>query len=166
MNGFSDLIEFSIALAGFTSIVVVFAHKDEKWKPFDKFRITNALMGSLGAAFMAAIPNGLAYLQLTEQQIWKTEGFVIALYLLVFLFSVLRRRATELSDNDRQQIPHKIINMIIFINFTFSAILFTSLLGLHSLEIKALCYFGIIFLLLSSVFAFIRIIFYRPIDNK
>lgn len=165
MDSFANLIEFSIALAGFTSIVVVFAHKDEKWKRFDKFRITNALMGSIGAAFLAAIPGGLLLFNLSEQQIWQIEGIAVASYLLIFLFSVLRRRSRELTTKDREQIPRKAISIIFTVNFTYLALMLTSLFGLIAIEIKALSYFGIILLLTGSVFAFVRMIFYRPIDT-
>lgn len=166
MDSFSNLIEFSIALAGFTSIVVVFAHKDEKWKRFDRFRITNALMGSIGASFLASIPGGLNLLNLEETTMWKIEGAIVAAYLVIFLFSVLRRRSKELTFKDREQIPRRAIAMILGVNFTYVGLLLLSLFDLIAIEIQALSYFGILLLLLSSVFAFVRMIFYRPIDEK
>lgn len=165
MDSFANLIEFSIALAGFTSVVVVFAHKDEKWNRFDTFRITNALMGSLGAAFLATIPGGLILLNLSEQKVWQIEGVAVAFYLSIFLFSVLWRRSKGLTLKDREQIPGMTVTIIFLINILCIALILLSLFGLIPIEIQALSYFGIVFLLLGSVFAFVRMIFYRPVTN-
>ena len=166
MDSFANLIEFSIALAGFTSVVVVFAHKDEKWNRFDEFRITNALMGSLGAAFLATIPGGLILLNLSEQKVWQIEGVAVAFYLSIFLFSVLWRRSKRLTLKDRKQIPGRMVAMIILINILLIILLLLSLFGLIAIEIEALSYFGIVMLLLGSVFAVVRMIFYRPVDTN
>ena len=166
MEGFSNLIEFAIALAGFTSIVVVFAHKDEKWKPLDKFRITNALMGSVGAAFLAATPYGLLYVGLSDQLIWQVEGLLVGSYILLLLISVLTRRNKNLPKDVRQQLPRKLVATIIILGLIYALLIFTSLIGVVGWSIKGLGYFGIIYLLLISMFAFFRLLFYRPIDDQ
>lgn len=115
---------------------------------------------------LAALPGGLILLDLSEQKMWQIEGIAAASYLLIFLFSVLMRRSRELTIEDREQIPRKAITMIFIIYFTHIALMILSLFGLISLEVKALSYFGIILLLLGSVFAFVRMIFYRPVDTN
>ncbi len=164
MEGFSDLIELSIALAGFTSIVVVFAHKDEKWNPLDKFRITNALMTSLGSTFLAALPAGLLYIGVTENQIWRIECLVVSSYFFVFLTSIVIRRK-NLAKKYRDQLPHRTIWTILTINYLFTLFMFSAFFGWISIELKALSYFGIVIMLLLTVFAFSRLLFFRPIDS-
>ena len=58
-GAFQSLAEFGIALAGFTSVVVVFSRRDGEFHPADRFRILTALVPSLGAAFLALVPVGL-----------------------------------------------------------------------------------------------------------
>ena len=148
MDGFSNLIEFSIALAGFTSIVVAFAHKDEKWNAFDKFRITNALMCSVGAAFLSALPYGFFYFGLDEISIWKMEALSVGAYLLFFIMSTLIRRKNTLSPEQQSQLPKKMVGLLIAMALVLTIIIFSSAFDLLSWPSKALSYFGIIYLCL------------------
>lgn len=162
MEGFLELVEFSIALAGFTGIVVIFTHQNQKWEALDKFRVINALMSSNGAAFLASIPIGLNYLKLSERMIWEIEALVIMGYLILIFSSIFFRIRKRLTQAQRKQLPKNPIILLTVFGVIIAFFLTTSLSGLIDFELKGLNYFSILFLLLLSVFAFARIIFYRP----
>ena len=162
MEGFLTLTEFAVALAGFTSIVVVFVHKDHAWDIFDKFRIVNALWSSLGAAFLASIPHVLQYLDLSEDRIWSIEAVLIGSYIVFILVAVAIRRKTMLTPEHEKKVPQKIVNGIFVIGACFVVLLALCVVGSLAISLKGLCYFGLIYLLGIAVFAFSRIIFYRP----
>lgn len=162
MDGFLELVEFAIALAGFTSVVVVFAQKERVWQAFDKFRIGNALMASLGAAFLAAVPIGLEYLALEEQIIWETEALLVAFYFLFLVSAVIFRSKKMLTHHERAQMPRIVVGLILLFSLGFSVTLLFGVAGMHELPLKGLSYFGIVYMILVSVFAFTRMIFYKP----
>ena len=146
MDGFSNLMEFSMALAGFTSVVVVFVHKDQNWNEFDKFRVVNALSASLGAGFLSAVPTGLYYLGLEETTIWKVHMSVVCFYIIALLIAVAIRRKVNLSDEERAQLPKKMVGILYLIAIILIILSVLSLFNILSLELKALNYFNIVFL--------------------
>ena len=162
MEGFLTLTEFSIALAGFTSIVVVFVHKDQEWDNFDKFRIVNALWSSIGAAFLAAIPLGLQYLGLDDNLIWRIETVLIGSYIIFILVAVAIRRKSMLTAENEKKVPQKVIKGIFIIGGLFVHTQILCLVEILHINLKGLSYFSLIYLLGIAVFAFSRIIFYRP----
>lgn len=162
MEAYLSLAEFSISLAGFTGVIVVFVQKDQKWLELDKFRVINALLASLGASFLSLIPYGLSYLDYNNPKIFQIHSFCIAMYLLLVIASVLWRRNKNLTDLERSQLPKKMVRILILIGILLITVHFTIQVGLIQLSLNGLNYFSIVYLLLLSTFAFSRIIFYRP----
>jgi hypothetical protein len=76
-GAFQSLAEFGIALAGFTSIVVVFSRRDGEFHEADRFRIRAALVPSLGAAFLALAPVGLELTGLSPSTVWRVSSLVL-----------------------------------------------------------------------------------------
>jgi hypothetical protein len=76
-SAFQSLAEFGIALAGFTSVVVVFSRRDGQFHPADRFRILTALVPSLGAAFLALVPVGLDLMGLSPSAVWRVSSLVL-----------------------------------------------------------------------------------------
>ena len=162
MEGFLTLTEFPIALAGFTGIVVVFVHQNKEWDTFDKFRIGNALWSSIGAAFLASIPTGLFYLEIEEPTVWFTEALIIGVYIVFILVAVTIRRKTMLTPEQDKKLPQKYVMSIFAAGILIVMLILLSLMGMLSIPLKGLAYFSLIYLLIIAVFAFSRIIFYRP----
>lgn len=165
MDAYLSLAEFSISLAGFTSVVVVFVHKDEAWLEFDKFRVINALLASLGASFLSLIPWGLMYLNFREKEVFPIHSIIITAYIAMFIASVLYRSRKILSAEDRAQLPKVLVRTLILLGVFLIILHLSKLIGLISLALNGLNYFSIIYLLVVSTFAFSRIIFYRPKDK-
>jgi hypothetical protein len=76
-GAFQSLAEFGIALAGFTSIIVVFSRRDGQFHPADRFRILSALVPSLGASFLALVPVGLDLTGLSPSAVWRVSSLVL-----------------------------------------------------------------------------------------
>jgi hypothetical protein len=76
-GAFQSLAEFGIALAGFTSIVIIFGRRDGALHPADRFRILIALVPSLGAAFLALVPVGLDLTGLPPSSVWRLSSLVL-----------------------------------------------------------------------------------------
>lgn len=80
-GAFQSLAEFGIALAGFTSIVIVFGRRDGDFHPADRFRVFTALVLSLGAAFLALFPVGLDLVGLSAPMVWRVSSVVLVAYI-------------------------------------------------------------------------------------
>jgi hypothetical protein len=76
-GAFQSLAEFGIALAGFTSIVIVFGRRDGELHPADRFRILVALLPSLGGAFLALVPVGLDLAGLPPSAVWRASSLML-----------------------------------------------------------------------------------------
>jgi hypothetical protein len=76
-GAFQSLAEFGIALAGFTSVIVVFSRRDGEFHPADRFRIRVALVTSLGAAFLALVPVGLELTGLSPSAVWRVSSLLL-----------------------------------------------------------------------------------------
>jgi hypothetical protein len=53
------LAQFSLALAGFTGVVIAFGWRDDEWHAADAFRTWRALVTSLACAFLSLVPIAL-----------------------------------------------------------------------------------------------------------
>jgi hypothetical protein len=162
MEAFLTLTEFSISLAGFTGIVVVFVQQRMEWEAFDKFRVVNALITSIGSAFLSAFPHGLLYLNVPELLLWKIHSIVIIFYYLIAFSSIYYRMTYKLPDEAKKELPLLPLRILALFCLSFLTVSLLACLDLVDLEIKGLNYFMILFLLAVSVFAFSRTIFFRP----
>jgi hypothetical protein len=97
-SAFQSLAEFGIALAGFTSIVVVFGRGDGQLHSLDRFRIRSALVPSLGASFLALVPVGLELTGLSDVAVWRVSSAVLAVAVAVdstLNYGRMRQLSTE-----------------------------------------------------------------------
>jgi len=158
MEVFLTLADFSIALAGFTSVVIVFVQQGERWRDVDAFRIRNALFLSIASAFLSFFPFLFQLLHFSEKNIWANCSYLFIM--AVFTFWVIQiNRYKKLSIEDKELIPMKVIIMV-------STVLFTAII-LQIVNVLIYCEPGlymlsILLLLFLSFFAFVRSIFYRP----
>ena len=70
MESFSSLMEFAVALAGFSGITMVVQARDAVVNDVQTFRNANLIAFALAAAFGSLIPEACAHLGATESQIW------------------------------------------------------------------------------------------------
>jgi len=76
-GAFQSLAELAIALAGFTSVVVVFGRRGGDFHPADRFRILSALVPSLSAALLALVPVGLDLAGLSASTVWRASSLML-----------------------------------------------------------------------------------------
>ena len=71
MDSFSSLMEFAVAIAGFSGITMAVQARNAVVNELQAFRNTNLISFSLFAAFGSAIPQACAHLGATGSQLWS-----------------------------------------------------------------------------------------------
>ncbi len=71
MDSFSSLMEFAVAIAGFSGITMAVQARNAVVNELQSFRNTNLISFSLSAAFASAIPEACAHLGATGSQLWS-----------------------------------------------------------------------------------------------
>jgi hypothetical protein len=86
------LAEIAVALAGFSSIVVVFGGRAEgRWSEADLARLSVLVGGSLAVLFFALLPTAIRLLRGGEPMAWAGSSALFATYLIVYNVWVSRR---------------------------------------------------------------------------
>ncbi len=157
----TSIVEFAIALAGFSGIVVALGKQPGRWAPADRIRVLNVLVFAFGAGFMAYLPMGLAHAGLDGSLLWRvSSGGFLCFLVLTFVFITIRMR--RLPD-DVRIILHPIVAGL-FITFIVVAALaqLLNILGLGFQPQFASYFLGLVLLLLIGAIQFARILFARP----
>lgn len=83
MENLPVLAEISIALAGFSSVIVIFRRTgaDGAWKPEDVFRLRIMLQYGLAAAGFAILPEVGLGMGMPLELLWPTMSGLLAIYL-------------------------------------------------------------------------------------
>jgi hypothetical protein len=155
------LAEFGIALAGFTSIVVVFGHRDGRFHPVDRFRILSALVPSLGASFLALVPVGLELAGLSHTAVWRVSSVVLV---------VAVASDTLLSESRKRRLPaHATALLSTSLTQFFRLLRFLPLLagvlnatGVLFAPQPGAYFFAVLCPLLLGAVVFVRMVFVRP----
>ncbi len=94
------IAELAVALAGFSGVVVAFAHQG-KLTTLDRWRFAGLLLLSMGAAVIAFVPSLLHFLGLTGPALWRGSSvayLVVAVLFLTLFTPRLRRISQGLAD--------------------------------------------------------------------
>jgi hypothetical protein len=83
-DAFLALAQFSLALAGFTGVVIAFGWRDDEWHAADAFRTWRALVTSLACAFLSLVPIGLELLGVQGAAVWRWSSAAFSAYALVW----------------------------------------------------------------------------------
>jgi len=160
-GAFQSLAEFAIALAGFTSVVVVFSRRDGEFHPADRFRIRIALVASLGAAFLALVPVGLELTDLSPSAVWRASSLVLVAAVAwdsIHADARLRR----LSPEARAVLSSQLSTFLRLLRlFAFVAGLLNAT-GLLFAPQPSAYFFAVLCALLYGAIAFVRMVFVRP----
>jgi NO-binding membrane sensor protein with MHYT domain len=161
---FEALAEFGVALAGFTGVVVVFGRQGELLL-VDRFRVLNALVFSLGGAFLALLPLGLQLTELAPESLWRLSSAVLALVVGIQI-AVTVTNARHLSPDDREVFRP-------FVAYALLGVFVVSLVlgGLNATGLwfrpQASAHFGaVLCLLFAAAVIFVRIVFIRPASES
>ncbi len=159
---FLTLAEFSIALAGFTSIVVVFTKHEDGFSGIDRFRIQNALWASLGPALIAFSPFVFDLFGSSGTALWRACSAVFTVYLVAY-FLVGRSTLSALSEADRSVLGGRRSEFIVgsgtLVNLVLQPL---NVVGLLYPPQPGVFLIGLLLVLLQSITIFVRIVFIRP----
>lgn len=78
------LAELAIGLAGFSGVVVAFAHQGEL-TPLDRWRFAGLLSLSMGAAVAAFVPSIFHHLGFTGPSLWRASSAVFLVFALPYV---------------------------------------------------------------------------------
>ena len=96
------LMEFGVGLAGFAGVAFAVIHRG-RLAAVERFRVTNILLFSLGAAFFAFVPVVLDETGQSADHTWRlTSALLVVFYLILRVSGPRRMRA--FSDEDRSRI--------------------------------------------------------------
>ena len=165
ITALSIIIEFSVGLAGFSGIVIIFASSPAGWNAADKYRISNLLCCSLSAGLVAFIPIGLLHSSLDPQIVWSISSLILGCASVVVLVIVLGRKR-QLSTEEAS-----VLNPYLGVIFTGGIVLstpiqFANALGLLAGNRFLYLYFGLVWLLVVAGVQFYRIVFFRRIAKN
>ncbi|MBT5030828.1 MAG: hypothetical protein HOM55_00875 [Proteobacteria bacterium] len=165
ITALSIIIEFSVGLAGFSGIVIIFASSPAGWNAADKYRISNLLCCSFSAGLVAFVPIGLLHSNLDPQQVWRVSSAVLGCASTLTLVIILGRKR-HLSAEEAS-----VLNPYLVVLFTggiiaSTLIQFINTLGLLPGNQFLYLYFGMVWLLVVAGVQFYRIVFYRRITKN
>jgi hypothetical protein len=160
----SILIEFSVGLAGFSGIVIIFAATPAGWNEADKYRISNLLCCSLCAGLIGFIPIGLLHSTLDPQVVWGVSSIFLGCGCILVLTIILGRKSQMPEDQK------KVLNPFLVVTLTGGIILnvpiqFANALNLLPGNRFIYLYFGLVWLLIVAGIQFYRVIFYRRMTD-
>jgi hypothetical protein len=85
------LVEISIALAGFSAIVVLFKRSDAgKWLPADADRFNGMLIHAMAAAFFCFLPSLISVFSTDEKVIWSVASGILGVQIAMHSLLIWR----------------------------------------------------------------------------
>jgi hypothetical protein len=160
-GAYQSLAEFSIALAGFVGLVVVFRRREDRFHPADDFRIFIALVPSLAGAFLALLPVALDLLVLEPSTTWTLSSVTYAAVVLFFLV-VIAIRISRLPPDARVVLSRPLTVFFYALLGSSVAANFLNALSFFGTPSSGVYFLGIMAILVNSATVFARIVFIRP----
>ena len=103
LEPFSNLMEFAVAIAGFSGISIAIQSRDAQVDTIREFRNRNLITWSLCAAFGSTLPEGVVYLGAEGPQVWTWSSYLYAVLLVLALFVPYSGR-TRLTPDERARL--------------------------------------------------------------
>jgi hypothetical protein len=151
------IAELSIALAGFSGVVVAFTHQGVL-NSIDRWRFAALLSLSMGAAVVAFVPSILELFGYTGAALWRGSSVAFLVFAMVFLFVFvprLNRAALELDSHAPRAwvIPNLGLTILTYVSQLSNALGWPHspgpallILGLLSWLVSASMFFGLLVL--------------------
>ncbi len=144
------IAELAIALAGFSGVVVAFAHQG-RLTAIDRWRFAGLLTLSMGAALVAFVPSLLHFLGLAGSALWRGSSVAFIVVAVLFLTLVAVGRSSQPLDTDTPRL-FLVINIGITILTYVSQL--SNALGWPWSPGPALLVFGLLMWLVSASMVF------------
>jgi hypothetical protein len=157
MDSFSSLMEFAVAIAGFSGITMAVLARSAVVHEAQAFRNSMLIAFALSAAFSSAMPAGCAHLGATGSQIWSWSSVSFALVcgaLIVAPFAV----RSSLSSESRSQLSRTI--WIVSVGGTLLVLIsqVVNAAGILGKAGSAPLYLGILWLILLAALMYARML--------
>jgi hypothetical protein len=161
------MAEISIAVAGFSGIIVVLGERMDRLHAIDRLRVWWLLSFSAGGVVLGILPSVLGSASLNEGLIWRTWS---ALYLLLGILwvAVCLPMVRAMDHAERRELIGATFPIRVF-NAAIQPLAVANIIlqGLNALGVVAggaqwACLAGLLFLVLASVITLVALIFFRP----
>ncbi len=156
-----DIIEFSIGLAGFSGIVAVYAGRDGRWSPVDRFRSANLISAALIPGFVAFITLGLGIVVDEPAMLWRMASALLGIAVGVTMVPPFTGRRL-LPASERRLINPYVFVLLVGGSLLNALVQLVNAAGVVAPPAFAVLYFGLVWQLGVGAIQFARIIFVRP----
>jgi hypothetical protein len=157
-----SIIGFSIGLAGFSGVIIVFANHRRK-SPVEKYRIINLLLASFIPGFTGFAAMAISQYVADVGSRWQMSCLILALCYLTFLLVMVVGRY-RLSIEQQAFIHTRLWLLIVTIIAAAGLALFMAAYGVFEQHTFGIFYLGSIFLLLIGVIQFVIAVLADPAE--
>jgi hypothetical protein len=158
------LAEIAVAIAGFSSIVVVFGGRSEgRWSRADRARLSLLVGGSLAVLFFALFPSAIRFLHGGESITWGASSGLFATFLIAYNVWANRRMRGLFAFEPGALNPYVAISMLLLLAVAL-VLQVLNLVGPFHLE-SGPYVVGLVLLLMVSATQFVRLVF-TSIDSS
>ncbi len=152
------LAEIFVAFAGFTGIVAALGHRSEgKWRPVDVIRFRALLEASLAGLVLSVTPFGFHYFGTPEAITWAFGSALLAVYVISFLFRIIRKQKTLRAAEDPDFVPGVRL-IVVFLSVPVVAIQLLNAIGAGLQHTFSGFFVGLIYLLLLCCVMFVLLL--------
>ncbi len=160
-DSFGTIMEFSVALAGFSAVAIALSHEPGALAPLDRFRALNLLSCALGAAFGASfVLIGDAF-GASGPALWRATSAGLLLIVIVCT-AIPLLLARQMSPADRRQLSRVLWVLSIGGNLILSGVQLSNLAGLFGPASPGPIMASLVWLLFFSALLFVRMLVNRP----
>ncbi|MCP5131850.1 MAG: hypothetical protein H6985_19965 [Pseudomonadales bacterium] len=136
-------------------MIAVFAGRSPDRTPLELFRLRNLLLGASIPAFMAFVSLGLVSLLSDELMAWRLSCAIAVFFYIVFISVILLGRA-NLPTGQRAMIQQPILYAALILLVVLIMAHIVAATQIVRVDAFAVFYFGLISILLLSIYQFIR----------
>jgi len=163
-NSFGTIMEFAVALAGFSAVAIALSHDPGSMAPLDRFRALNLLTNSLGAGFGASFVLIGAAFGARDALLWQFTSAGVSLVAITCAVVPLVLRA-RLSLADKGRLSRVLWVLAIGGNPLLFAIQLANILGLFGSPNPGPIMASLVWLLFFSALLFVRMLVNRPVST-
>ena len=148
------IIEFSIGLAGFASVIAVFSQRSDVTLELDKWRLLNLVMSTIGPAFLSFTALGLVSWLGEVTRVWQVSSGLLACYVSIIVIVAATGRS-RLPTAQRELVNNRVFPFGVgFLLITG----FVQVLSAATIVVPAFewFYLGLISILLLGVYVFVQ----------
>lgn len=157
MDSFSSLMEFAVAIAGFSGITMAVQARSSVVSELRSFRNTMLIANSLAAAFASAIPQACAHLGATGSQVWSTSSAcfsIVCVAMIVLPFSA----RNSMSPESRSQLSRTICFVSVGGKFLLAIAQFVNATGVVGTPGPAPLYLGVVWMIALAALMYARML--------